>query len=171
MDAVSVAYDQRVEDALLETIDWRRDGYELFNVSTLAASSSRGWFGPMGESSSLFMPADLWRELGGLDEAFELPGGGLVNHDLYRRACTLDGVQLVVLLGEGTFHQFHGGAATSQRFTWPEMQADYQRLRGCTYQPPQTPALLLGHVPPSTLPHLETSIAWVRKQRAARGAV
>ena len=31
-------------------------------------------------------------ELGGLDERFVLPGGGLSNHDLYRRACELDGV-------------------------------------------------------------------------------
>ena len=31
----------------------------------------------------------MWDELGGLDERFALPGGGLVNHDLYRRACDL----------------------------------------------------------------------------------
>ena len=68
----------------------------------------------MGESSSLFLTRELWRELGGLDERFALPGGGLVNHDLYRRACALDDVQLVVMLGEGTFHQIHGGASTSR---------------------------------------------------------
>ena len=51
----------------------------------------RGWFGPMGESSSLFLSRELWTELGGLDEQFDLPGGGLVNHDLYRRACALRG--------------------------------------------------------------------------------
>ena len=66
---------------------WQEDGYRLFTISTLAASSGRGWFNPMGESSALFMPKQLWRELGGLDERFAMPGGGLVNHDLYRRAC------------------------------------------------------------------------------------
>ena len=81
----------------------------------------------MGESSSLFCPPTLWEELGGLDERFALPGGGLVNHDLYRRACALHGVELVVLLGEGTFHQYHGGAATSRRLTWDD---DARRLPG-----------------------------------------
>ena len=32
------------------------------------------------------MPRAMWDELGGLDESFGLPGGGLSNHDLYRRA-------------------------------------------------------------------------------------
>ena len=84
----------------------------------------------MGESNALFMPKAMWQELGGLDEQFVLPGGGLSNHDLYRRACELDGAQLVVLLGEGTFHQIHGGAATSGRFGWREMHDEYVALRG-----------------------------------------
>ena len=29
--------------------------------------------------------------------------------------------------GEGTFHQFHGGAATAGQLTWEEMRADYVR--------------------------------------------
>ena len=79
--------------------------------------SWRCWFGATSESSSLFLRAETWRALDGLDERFDLPGGGLVNHDLYERACGLPGSRLVVMLGEGTFHQIHGGAATSRRFT------------------------------------------------------
>ncbi len=45
--------------------------------ATLAESSSRGWFAPLGESNGLFMDTATWRELGGLDERFVLPGGGL----------------------------------------------------------------------------------------------
>ena len=80
----------------------------------------------------------IWDELGGLDERFALPAGGLANHDLYRRACSLDGVELIVLLGEGTFHQYHGGAATSRRFTWDEMHADYQAIRNEPHRPRST---------------------------------
>ncbi len=98
----------------------------------------------MGESSSLFASREVWAELGGLDERFELPGGGLANHDLYRRACALDGAELIVLLGEGTFHQFHGGAATSRRFTWDEMQADYEAIRGEPHRPPSNPPTYVG---------------------------
>jgi len=167
MEAAAAGYDQSVEDALLDEIDWESDGYRLFAASTLANSSGRGWFGPMGESSALFLPAALWEELGGLDEAFALPGGGLVNHDLYRRACSLRGVDLVVLLGEGTFHQFHGGAATAGRFGWDAMQDDYESRRGERYRPPSNDPIFLGHVPPTALGHLAESVR-LAKVRAER---
>ena len=155
MDAQAAGYDQRVEDQLLTELNWEPDGYRLFSVATLAASSARGWFGPMGESNGLFMPKAMWQELGGLDERFALPGGGLSNHDLYRRACELDDVQLVVLLGEGTFHQIHGGAATSGRVGWDEMHDEYVALRGRAYQPPKNERLYLGTVPDVALEHVE----------------
>jgi glycosyltransferase involved in cell wall biosynthesis len=170
MQAVESGYDQAVEDALLADCDWERDGYELFRVSTLAGSSGRGWFGPLGESSALFLTRSMWDELGGLDEAFALPGGGLVNHDLYRRACELDDTTLVVVLGEGTFHQFHGGAATAGRFSWDEMHDDYQRLRGQPYRPPSRPPLYVGAVPPAALGQLDESVrlALARQAKASR---
>jgi hypothetical protein len=164
MEAAEAGYDQTVEDGLLADVDWEADGYRLFEIATLAGSSGRGWFGPMGESSALFLPATLWDELGGLDEAFDLPGGGLVNHDLYRRACEAPGTQLVVLLGEGTFHQFHGGAATSGRYTWDEMHAQYERLRGRPYRPPGDAPLYVGAVPDQALPHVEQSIELWRRR-------
>jgi hypothetical protein len=165
MEARTSGHDQAHEDALLAGIEWPADGYRLFEIATLAGSSGRGWFGPMGESSALFLPAESWRELGGLDERFALPGGGLVNHDLYRRACALEGAELVVLLGEATFHQYHGGAATSGRFGWDDMHADYVALRGEPYRPPATPPLYVGHVPPAVLAHLEASAQLAQEAR------
>jgi hypothetical protein len=111
----------------------------------------------MGESNCLFMAKSKWEELGGYDERFALPGGGLSNHDLYRRACELDDVQLVVLLGEGTFHQIHGGAATSGRIGWDAMHDEYVELRGRPYQPPANERIYLGAVPDAALPHVEHS--------------
>jgi hypothetical protein len=160
MDAAADTYDQTREDALLAETDWTADGYALFGVSTLAASSARGWFRPMGETNGLFMPRALWDELGGLDEAFALPGGGLSNHDLYRRACELEGVQLIVLLGEGTFHQMHGGAATSGRYGWDEMHDEYVALRGRPYAPPRNDRLYVGEVPPTALAVVADSATW-----------
>jgi hypothetical protein len=124
----------------------------------------------MGESSSFFAPRELWAELGGLDERFALPGGGLANHDLYRRACALDSVELVVLLGEATFHQYHEGAATSRRLSWDDMHADYQAIRGMPYRPPQNDPLFVGRVHPLVLEHLEHSARQAIDRRArARG--
>ena len=157
MDASNSGYDQTAEDQLLAASGWEHDGYRLFSISTLAASSARGWFAPMGESNALFMAKSMWAELGGFDERFALPGGGLSNHDLYRRACELDGAQLVVLLGEGTFHQIHGGAATSGRVGWDEMHDEYVKLRGRAYQPPTNDRLYFGSVPDEALPHVEQS--------------
>jgi glycosyltransferase involved in cell wall biosynthesis len=157
MRAPEVGYDQAAEDELLAGSGWEKDGYRLFAVSTLSGSSGRGIFGPMGESNGLFMRRSTWNELGGLDERFALPGGGLANHDLYQRACALDGVELIVLLGEGTFHQYHGGASTSRRFSWDAMHTDYEAIRGRSYRPPQSPPLYLGTVPGPLLPHIADS--------------
>ena len=157
MRAAEVGYDQAAEDELLARSGWLADGYRLFEVSTPAASWGRGLFGPAGESSSLFCPRAVWDELGGLDERFTLPGGGLVNHDLYRRACALPGAELVVLLGEGTFHQYHGGAATSRRHTWDEMHAEYEAVTGGPHRPPANRALYLGPARPALLPLIERS--------------
>jgi hypothetical protein len=157
MRAAEVGYDQTAEDALLANVGWEDDGYRLFGISTLSGSSGRGVFGPMGESNGLFLHRATWDELGGLDERFALPGGGLSNHDLYRRACALEGAELVVLLGEGTFHQYHGGAATSRRFTWDEMHAEYQAIRDMPYRPPQNDPLYLGTLPPAYLEHVAHS--------------
>lgn len=170
MDAATGMYDQAVEDDLLRTTGWEDDGYRLFEISTLAASSGRGWFGPIGESSALFMTAAMWEELGGLDESFALPGGGLVNHDLYTRACDLPDSQLIMLLGEGTFHQIHGGVATSGRMDWETMDADYRAKRGRPYRPPDREALYLGRVVPQTLGQLGVSVelAQRRARRAGR---
>ncbi len=157
MRAAEAGYDQNTEDELLTGVDWEGDGYSLFSIATFAGSSWRGIFGPMGESSSLFLTPAQWQELGGLDERFDLPGGGLVNHDLYQRACELEGVELVQLLGEGTFHQFHGGAATSRQLTWPEMHEQYRAIKGRRYVPPSNQPIYLGAVPKPALVHLERS--------------
>ena len=169
MRAAEVGYNQDAEDDLLAQSGWEADGYRLFEVSTLAGSWGRGLFGPAGESSSLFCPRPVWDELGGLDERFALPGGGLVNHDLYRRACGLDGVELIVLLGEGTFHQHHGGAATSRRFSRDEMRADYEAITGAPHRPPANSPVYVGPAHPALLPAIERSARQAIDRVAKRG--
>jgi glycosyltransferase involved in cell wall biosynthesis len=152
-------YDQVTEDLLLETIDWQRKGYELFRISTLAGSSSQGWFMPIGESNCIAMRREWYDRLGGLDERFQTPGGGYVNLDFYKRACEENG-ELVILLGEGTFHQFHGGAATNMLPDHPDrkrFRQEYKDLKGGDYFPPELSPIYLGTVPPQTLPFVLTS--------------
>jgi len=59
------------------------------------------------------MRLELWDLLGGFDERFDLQVAVLVNLDTYARAIELPDVKRVLLIGEGTFHQLHGGIATN----------------------------------------------------------
>jgi hypothetical protein len=169
MQAADAGYDQAAEDRLLAESGWEADGYRLFEVGTPAGSWGRGLFGPVGESSSLFCRRATWGALEGLDERFALPGGGLVNHELYRRACALEGTELIVLLGEGTFHQFHGGAATSRRHSWDEMEAEYRAITGVPHRPPAKSPLYVGPARPALLPLLERSARQAMNRVATHG--
>lgn len=170
MQSVSMldGYDQTAEDFLLKTIDWQKSGYELFRVSALAGSSSQGWFMPIGESNCIAMRRECYDMLGGFDERFHTPGGGFVNLDFYKRACEENG-DLVVLLGEGTFHQFHGGASTNivqghadrKRF-----EQEYRDLKGGDYISPETSPTYLGAMPPQALPFVAASTSMAMSGQA-----
>jgi len=149
-------YDRAREDALLDSVCWWEDGYRLFAISSFAASSRHGWFGPLAESNALFLPRALWDELGGYDARFEQPGGGLVNLDTWARACLLPDPQVIVLLGEGTFHQVHGGVSTNALVDpWPQFHEEYQAIRGRPFVAPPVEPLLLGSARRETLALVE----------------
>lgn len=154
-------YGQEAEDRLLDSVDWRRDGYALFTIASLAQSSRAGWLGPIGESNCMALRRDAWRRLGGYDERFTTPGGGFVNPDFFNRACDLLGPP-VILLGEGTFHQFHGGVATNvpwSRHPAAAFDAEYRAIRGGPFVPPSRESVYVGEVPPQALPVLAHSVA------------
>jgi hypothetical protein len=168
--SVGRGYDQRREDRLLEESGWSEDGYRLFDISVLASSSWGGFFLPIAESNALFMPRALWDELGGFDEDFASPGGGLLNLDTYVRACALPETRLLVLLGEGTFHQVHGGVSTNAPVSpWDSFHAEYVRLRGKDFAPPDCEPIYLGRVPRQALRIIEDSARLAREQLAASG--
>jgi hypothetical protein len=164
MRSILDGYDRAVEDRLLASIDWPNDGYRLFDVSSFAGSSNMGWFLPIVESNCLFLYRHTFERLGGYDERFERPGGGLVNIDFYKRACELPGSTLVTIVGEGSFHQIHGGVATNvpeetnQRL-WKEWEADYADIRGTRYERPNRVSEYVGHVPPQALKWIAQSAA------------
>ena len=109
--SINTGYNAQQEDDLLDGISWPQDGYQLFNIST--PERQGGDTGPMLESNALFLRKELWEELGGYDVRYDEPGGGAVNPDTFVRACELEDSQLIRVVGEGTFHQIHGGLTTS----------------------------------------------------------
>lgn len=154
-------YNQAVEDRLLEEVDWRQDGYRLFDVSVLAQSSANGFLhGIPSECSYWAMKRREYLCLGGLDESFISPGGGLVNHDFINRVIVSKRYEPVMLLGEGTFHQFHGGVATGSlpgRHPMPAFLREYRDLRGADYRQFDQPAVsYLGTMAPGVKKFLGT---------------
>jgi glycosyltransferase involved in cell wall biosynthesis len=152
--AIKGGYDPAREDQLLSEIDWPSDGYRLFEIATMDESSCDGWLAPIGEANALFMRRGLWDLLGGMDERFDVPGGGLANGDAFRRAADLPDAELVILIGEATFHQIHGGAATNAPVeSFPNMLAkwnkQYEAIRGCSFDYPdlKNPPTYLGTLP------------------------
>ncbi len=79
------------EDELLASIDWPVDGHRLFEISSLAGANPRGFFGPLNESCFLVTTRSLWREVEGVDERFDVAGGGYVTLDLFDRLVSRTG--------------------------------------------------------------------------------
>ena len=159
-------YDQAEEDRLLDQIDWINNGYDLFLISALGQSARLGWFNPIAESNAVFLDRALYQEIGGYDEAFAIPGGGIVNLDFFKRLTEDPRNQYILLYGEGSFHQHHGGVTTSSSVTkpdethqtmtkWERYLADYKAIRGVDYDFPRRDPILFGVSRPQMMPVIE----------------
>lgn len=147
---VTRGYCQEEEDRLLAACEWRRNGYALFGISAPAASSEGGYFSRLAESNCFALRRSSYERLGGFDESFRSPGGGLVNLDFFNRACSCDAIEPVMILGEANFHQFHGGEATNvpwARHPWKRFAGEYERIRGHPYRKMGRVGHFIGHWP------------------------
>ncbi len=130
---VGEGYDRAKEDALLEATNWKLHGYALFDLSSVALSSKNGFFSRLTETNCFTMRKDDFIDLGGFDESFVSPGGGLANMDIFNRIHEDARFSPVMLLGEATFHQFHEGVATNvclEKHPWEAMEREYKSIRG-----------------------------------------
>jgi hypothetical protein len=161
--SVDAGYDEAQEDALLASVDWPKDGYRLFEIASLDGSSIDGYFAPVAESTAMFLPRKMWDALAGVDERFDVPGGGFLNLDTFRRAAELPESKPVILLGEGAFHQVHNGIASNSEYesfakSIANWRDQYTSIRGHPWGPPnvKTPTYL-GVLPRYALAHLVRS--------------
>ncbi|MDO8862504.1 glycosyltransferase [Haliea sp. E1-2-M8] len=153
-ETVLQGYDQQAEDVLLQRIQWPADGYRLFEAGTpLASGADRiTWFNRMFESNCLFLTRAHYHAIGGSDEQFDLPGGGFLNLDLYRRAIDAEDAVVLQLVGEGSFHQVHGGTTTNSENAARVARLEayrnqYRELRGDGQLVSSKPLNFLGHLP------------------------
>ena len=146
-DSIAEGYNKDIEDNLLSSSGWQTNGYRLFDISVFDESSGLNWFDPIMESNALFMDRALWREINGFDPQFRSPGGGLVNLDTWTRVLELSDINPVILFGEATFHQVHGGVATNGTLDAISGFFDeYAQIRGHEYKATQVEYSLLGKV-------------------------
>jgi glycosyltransferase involved in cell wall biosynthesis len=170
--SVQKGYTKETEDALLRQIGWPADGYRLFEIGCLGGSSVDGCFRPLSESNTVALSRAAFDELCGYDTRFDLPGGGMVNLDFYKRACERPGSELVILPGEGCFHQLHGGTATNvsqaelslRQQKWAEQ---YRAIRGTAWELNHKQAVYLGSFPAAALAYIGWSASRSLEMRAA----
>lgn len=147
-DSMESGYDQDAEDELLASIDWQASGYDLFSISNVAGMTRR-LLTQVGESNCYLTRTGLLRSIGGYDERFQSSGGGFANYDIFKRLLAIDGIEPVAVLGEASFHQFHGGASTNhERVGHPsrEFRQEYFDLKGTWYEPPRYHPTLVGRL-------------------------
>lgn len=135
--SIQNGYDRVEEGRLLASINWKQNGYKLFDISTLAPSS-RKWVdnGMPSECSYFAMRKSTYDAMGGYDLRFVSPGGGLMNHDFVNRLWDVPGITPIVMLDEGSFHQVHGGVATNSTEKIHPFQAfkeEYEAIHGFDY--------------------------------------
>jgi len=167
-ETVLNGYDKTAEDELLKKIQWPTDGYRLFEISTpLRSGASRiTWFNRVPESNCLFIKKSVFQGQGGAEERFDYPGGGFLNLDIFKRAVEAPGVTPVQIIGEGSFHQLHGGITTNSSGEKRRAQLDmyreqYEQIRGHRGVMSKASFIYMGHMP--TTP---SNISAVEKRRA-----
>lgn len=152
--SVHAGYDQTHEDASLAKANWKGNGYQLFEISTLAPSSGCGFLGGFPTECSWFcMKTAAFLAVGGFNREFQSPGGGQCNHEFRNRALSDPDLKPIILLGEGVFHQVHGGVATNSA---PDQRPqslfkeEFQRIMGKPFAPVSPRNLVyMGQMPNS----------------------
>lgn len=166
--SIDHGYNQQAEDKLMERIAWPQDGYRLFEIATpLRAGAKRlNWFNAMFEANCLFMSRALFESQGGADERYNFPGGGFLNVDVFKKAVEAPGVTPVQIIGEGCFHQFHGGTTTntsgkSRDDNLARYRRQFEEIRGSSEIVSKVPFCYLGN-----MPTMASNISAVERRRA-----
>jgi glycosyltransferase involved in cell wall biosynthesis len=166
--SVDKGYNQAAEDQLMERIAWPSDGYRLFEIATPLRAGARrlNWFNRMFEANCLFLKRALFEAQGGADERYDYPGGGFLNLDVFKKAVEAPGVTPVQIIGEGCFHQFHGGTTTnssgqSRDDNLAKYRQQFEAIRGSAEVVSKVDFCYLGN-----MPTMASNISAVERRRA-----
>ncbi len=160
-ESVMEGYDHETETRLLAEARWRENGYRLWDIAAATPQTRGGFSDKTAESNCVFLSSALFSRIGGFDERSRAGGGGLVNLDFFSRVVAAAD-RVFTLLGEGTFHQVHGGAATG--LAKPDLQSAFKVWRAESEKLGHTIApdyqfILAGHLPAECLSWLSRNTA------------
>jgi hypothetical protein len=163
-ESVTEGYDSERERELLDSVCWLENGYRLWEIAAATPQTKSGYSAKTAESNCIFMSRDLFFEIGGFDERSRAPGGGLVNLEFFSRAVAFAD-PVFTLLGEGTFHQVHGGAATG--LAKSELQEKFKQWREESEALgqvilPDYEFIVAGHMPPECVNWLAGNVVGTR---------
>jgi hypothetical protein len=157
----TAGYNEDVEEKLLEASGWKVDGYALFDIACWSGANYNGCLCPAIESNCILCTREAFESIGRADERFDLPGGGVINQDIFDRLSRISSARLIVFPGEGSFHQYHGGVSTSEFDEREELlvalRTQYREIRGQVQTGHDREPLLFGKVPPQAVPFLKRS--------------
>lgn len=149
-EAMGNGYDQAFEDRLFERIQWPSNGYRLFEIGHFIGE--RDWLDGVWESNCLFASRRQLEQVGGFDESFATPGGSYANLEIYERLGTSSDITVCSMIGEGSFHQVHGGDTTNQPDSARRRSRvfgygqEYAELRGRAFRGPGKPIHYVGRI-------------------------
>ena len=150
-DAMDNGYDEAYEDRLFDSIRWPSAGHRLFEIGHFIGD--RDWLDGVWESNCMFVSRSELEQVGCFDESFSMAGGGYANLELYERLGSSPDIRVCTIMGEGSFHQSHGGDTTNQPdaaerrsriFGYSQHYAD---LRGRAFKGPGKPMHYVGRIP------------------------
>ncbi|NNE14531.1 MAG: sulfotransferase family 2 domain-containing protein [Saprospiraceae bacterium] len=145
-DNMTLGYNQDAEDKLLDSCDWKENGYNLFSISNFKQSNET-FDQYIFESNCFFITKSNLTKIGGINEAFKSRGGGFINLDIFKNAVSNDDLQNYQLVGEASFHQFHGGTSTNESRVSElqiEFRNEYKKIKGHHYKSPVYDAIAYG---------------------------
>ncbi len=148
MTSTTQGYNQDVEDRLIADSGWPAKPSALYDISVFAGSSYRGFWHPIQESNAFSMSRRLLDAVGGYHTGFVSPGAGLANLEIFARYVERPAAKNICLLSDMTFHQVHGGVATSGKVPFSTFDEEHRSIFQRGYVPPQFDTTYLGPLRP-----------------------
>lgn len=135
MDSVHLGYNKEEEDKLFKSIPWRENGYRLFDICSIEQSEEYEYGSP-AESNLFFVKTDELIKSKIFEKPYYSAGGGLINLDCFLYFSNRPKIKNYCLVGEGTFHQIHGGVASNtarEDNKVPEYRIEYYKINNTSY--------------------------------------